>query len=538
MNLSRLLRTVRHLRPIQVLGKLATRLPRNGLDGRPAPPLRPVVSPWPLSSWGDQEWLDGTQRRLLGRTVALVAGDRWQAAAEPLLWRYHLHYHDHLAADLDAPAVAAAQEHLRDWLETVPAGASPAWDPYPLSRRILNWLVWQRRGHALDADHLASLAVQVRWLRARLERHVSANHLLVNAIALTGAGTLFGGPEGETWWREGMQLLRQEVTTQFLPDGGHYERSAHYHALILADLLRLLALARGAGLDDDGVIAARLPTAFAWLAAMTHGDDRVALFNDAVLSGAPPPSVLRCWARALAGPSSDATGTVRDLAASGYVRVDLGPATVWLDRAPIAPAHQPGHAHADTLTWECDLDGRRLVVDCGVSEYGAGPERLRQRGTAAHNTVVVDGQDSSEVWAGFRVGRRARILTSGQEPPHRWWAAHDGYRHLPGRPIHQRTWECHDGRLVIVDHLTGGGCHAIETGLLLHPQVEVGAITAGRVVCRLGDRPVTIILPAELAWSCEAATWHPDFNTVIPTSRLVGRGVIRLPSQWAVTLQW
>ena len=47
-------------------------------------------------------------------------------------------------------------------------------------------------------------------------------------------------------------------------------------------------------------------------------------------------------------------------------------------------------------------------MNSGTSEYGLGEERQRQRGTAAHNTVVIDGENSSEVWAGFRVARRAR----------------------------------------------------------------------------------------------------------------------------------
>ena len=46
--------------------------------------------------------------------------------------------------------------------------------------------------------------------------------------------------------------------------------------------------------------------------------------------------------------------------------------------------------------------------DSGTSTYERDSERLRQRGTAAHNTVQLGGVDSSEVWSGFRVGRRAR----------------------------------------------------------------------------------------------------------------------------------
>ena len=89
-----------------------------------------------------------------------------------------------------------------------------------------------------------------------------------------------------------------------------------------------------------------------------------------------------------------------------------------LDVAPVGPDYLPGHAHADTLSFELSLFGQRVLVNSGTSQYEAGPERSRQRGTAAHNTVIVDGHDSSEVWAGFRVARRASSRGPA-DPPRR-----------------------------------------------------------------------------------------------------------------------
>ena len=537
MNIPRLWRTVRHLHLVQFLRKLTTRWPRGGPDLRPSPPVRSAVIPWHLTAWGEREWLDDTRRHILGRLVTVPADNCWQAPSEPLLWQYHLHYHDHLAAELNPTEVTCAQHLLADWCANVPVGSAPAWDPYPLSRRLLNWVVWHRRGHASDTEHITLVAVQARWLRGRLERHVSANHLLVNAIALAAAGSLVGGAEGDSWLAEGMTLVRSECAVQILADGGHYERSAHYHALVLADLLRLHACWACAGLNIDQTVAAVIPRMLTWLSAMTHADDRVALFNDAVLSGAPPLSVLRGWAQALGIIVPTSGGVAHDLADSGYVRVDAGPASLWLDRAPIAPAHQPGHAHADTLTWEFDLDGRRIVVDSGVSEYGNGAERLRQRGTAAHNTVVVDGQNSSEVWSGFRIGRRARIVESGQESPGRWWAAHDGYRFLSGQPVHHRTWEFAPDSLLIVDRLDGQGTHTVDVALLLHPEVTIEAVGTGFQL-RCGDRCCTIDGSSSLTWTIESATWNPDFNQVQPTHCLRGTGGLTLPATWSTTLRW
>jgi hypothetical protein len=93
-----------------------------------------------------------------------------------------------------------------------------------------------------------------------------------------------------------------------------------------------------------------------------------------------------------------------------------------------------------------------------VSSYQIDSDRTETRATRSHNTVEVDGHDSCEVWAAFRVGRRctARLLEHGQTSDESWAAAeHDGYRWLPGSPVHTRRLGLRSGRLVIADAIPG-----------------------------------------------------------------------------------
>ena len=63
--------------------------------------------------------------------------------------------------------------------------------------------------------------------------------------------------------------------------------------------------------------------------------------------------------------------------------------------------------------------------------YGIGSERTRQRGTLAHATVVIDNENSSEVWSGFRVARRAKVFKVKnliQDKKTYLSASHDGYK--------------------------------------------------------------------------------------------------------------
>src|SRR5690606_31821478 len=122
------------------------------------------------------------------------------------------------------------------------------------------------------------------------------------------------------------------------------------------------------------------------------------------------------------------------LSSSGYYRAQTASAVAVFDAGPLGPDYLPAHGHADTLTFELSLNGQRVVVDSGVSTYETGPQRDRERSTAAHNTVTIDGENSSEVWASFRVGRRASVFdvrTAEGEDDIVVSATHDGYRSLP-----------------------------------------------------------------------------------------------------------
>jgi uncharacterized heparinase superfamily protein len=181
-----------------------------------------------------------------------------------------------------------------------------------------------------------------------------------------------------------------------------------------------------------------------WMRGMTHPDGGIGFFNDSAFGVAPSFSDLDGYAQrlGLTVPGVDSQGLAH-LADSGFIRVSQGGAVALLDVGEIGPDYLPGHAHADTLSFELSLFGYRCIVNSGISCYGDGAERLRQRGTAAHSTVEIDGENSSEVWGGFRVARRARPFgLSAEQADEAILVAcsHDGYKRLKGKPVHTRRW--------------------------------------------------------------------------------------------------
>ena len=466
----------------------------------------------------------------------------WNALDLDKLWLYSLHYFDDLNA-IDAGDRRVWHEALiQRWIVENPPAGGNGWEPYPLSLRIVNWIKWALAGNSLNAEAVHSLAVQTRQLRRRLEFHLLGNHLFENAKALVFAGLFFTGEEAQEWLKTGRRLLDEQIREQVLADGGHFELSPMYHGLILEGLLDLTNLYHAFQLDPPDAWRDAIARMLDWLRVMCHPDGGIAFFNDTTLGVAPGLGELERYAASL-GVAHELNGAgSRLLEASGYARLERGDAVVLADVAAIGPDYLPGHAHADSLSFELSLHGQRILVNSGTSVYGVGPERLRQRGTAAHNTVRLDGVDSSEVWSGFRVARRARVMVErfdAQSGPV-LEAVHDGYRRLDGRPVHRRLWMMGAHELEVGDAVDGGGNHLVEVYFHFHPDMRLEPAGPTAFSIRRNDGSLMLDLYADnkMLWQVEPGFWHPGFGVSEANVCLRGAYQGPLPVHLLTRLVW
>lgn len=408
----------------------------------------------------------------------------WRCADLPKLWRYNLHYFDYLKEE--GRPLTEQSAVISHWIAHNPPGAQDAWEPYTLSLRVVNWITFfLRTRDPLPAEWLYSLYAQVLWLEDDLEDHLLANHYLKNGVALFVAGLYFEGGDAERWLALGRRILSAELEEQFLADGGHYERSPMYHAISLLDYLDVLNFMQnsraGLSFQEEPHIVSRMRDALAFLDDICLPDGDIPLFNDAAIGIAPPPADILAYGQRLTGyarKSIDAGVKTIQKPQTGYYVIREGSDMMIIDCGPVGPDYQPGHAHADTLSFELAVDGRRVIVDSGVYDYEPGPRRQYARSTNAHNTLSIDGLDQSETWGVFRVARRAyplyaRLTQPGAQPV-KFEGAHDGYRRLNGHLTHSRTvdYDTH-GRWQVQDTVEGTGEHTIESRLHVHPDLLV-----------------------------------------------------------------
>lgn len=515
--------TVRHLRAEQIVHRIWFRLHRPEPDLRKPPPLRAATGPWVLPA-RRRPSMTGPFDFLFLNEAGSLATVGWDGGDLEKLWRYNQHYFDDLNA-IEAESRREWHKALIDrWITDNAPAYGTAWEPYPTSLRIVNWVKWAMAGNSLPATFPQSLAIQARWLSQRLERHLLGNHLFANAKALIFAAALLDGAEGDTWHELGTWILCRELPRQILQDGGHFELSTMYHALAFEDILDLINILRASNRGQDllTLCEKQVSAMQDWLVTMTHPDGEIAFFNDAAIGIAPSPAELLSYAKRLGFAEPCAIGD-KWLEQSGYARVMRGDAVLLADLARVGPSYLPGHAHADSLSFELSLGMHRVLVNSGTSLYGLSEERLRQRGTAAHNCVVVEGLNSSDVWSGFRVGRRANILLPQVRIAHDRAiirAGHDGYRSLMGKPRHWRSWSMDQRSLTVEDHITNPNLNSIAW-FHLHPdaQMEFTGPQNGVITLPNGRRLTWVATGGNCRLISDS--WHPEFGIIRPARSLL-----------------
>ena len=533
MSLTLYYHTLRHLRPSQFVRRAWFALRRPRPDTSPAPRRRQIpAAVFPLPPLREGSLIEENVFRFLNVERPLPEATGWHDPGADRLWLYNLHYFDDLNAAGRGRRRAWHERLVARWITENPPGFGAGWEPYPLSLRIVNWIKWACSGFSLSDAAVHSLAVQARYLRRRLEYHLLGNHLLANAKALVFAGLFFDGDESSEWLAAGLGILDREITEQVLADGGHFERSPMYHSIVLEDVLDLLAMGRvfpsvvpPRTFERWTDVAGRM---FTWLAAMCHPDGNIAFFNDSAFGIALTPSQLSACARALGLTiSAPPDEEILRLEPSGYVRIRRDRLQILFDAAPVGADYIPGHAHADTLSFELSLGTVRVLTNSGISTYTFGPRRAWQRSTAAHNAVEVDGEDSSEVWSAFRVARRARpfdLAVERSESALRVACSHDGYRRLKGEPVHRRSIELRERVLRVSDSISGTGNHQAAGHFHFHPGTRVQETTAGDWM---------IFLPQGTQWRLvgrnglqltrEEGEYSPEFGKSIVRPVLVWR---------------
>lgn len=482
-NISRFYHTVKHLKPKQIAYRLYYKLPKVKINQHisaiqfrsPAQQFSPFIK---KNHNDNLTFLNKTEK---------YSDTIWNDQSIEKLWLYNLHYFDYLSL--------TTSRYIHRWLENNPINQGVGWEAYPLSLRIVNWIKYSLNGGEFSKEAINSLYLQSRALTKKIEHHILGNHIFENYKALCFVGLFFDGAEADSWFNTGFKGLKKEIKEQILEDGGHFELSPMYHSIILEDMLDIVNVFRTYGKRVPEAWLEKINKMRYWLEVMCHPDGEISFFNDATFGIAPSKQALNDYSLRLGLPHiSHPEKEIIHLKDSGYVRINKDDLYLLIDVGRVGPSYQPGHAHADTLSYEVSYQSKRVVVNSGIDRYGLSDERLYQRSTQAHNATVVDEKNSSDVWSGFRVGKRALpkdliIDQSGISIT----CSHTGYKHLM-----TRKFTIQNNEIKVEDSCIG------ELASYIH-------------LCP----DASIHLESENEYKVQDDQWFPAFGISIPSKQLV-----------------
>ncbi len=336
-----------------------------------------------------------------------------------------------------------ALRQLESWLDANPFLRGINWaSALEVAFRALSWTwLWLLAGDLFPAPlsprFQTALYRHGCFLEHNLSVYFSPNtHLLGEAVALHALGALFPTwPRASQWRATGGRVVREEMQHQVRPDGSHFEQSAYYHVYALDLFLLHRALAGAAagdaydkrlqamaeylhalegpsgilpylGDDDGGRVfhpygerprfgRATLATCAAlycrpeWAGGVEDRDCQAAWWLGAPAS-APPAALSR---------APEASQLFRD---AGIAVMAAGDRQIVIKAGPFGEG-SGGHSHSDVLSLVARIGPREVLIDPGTYTYIADPEeRNHYRGSAAHNTLRIDGRDQALPAGPFR----------------------------------------------------------------------------------------------------------------------------------------
>lgn len=436
----------------------------------------------------------------------------WSFRDFGMLWTFNLNYFDWL----HQPGMSKNEglKTLSHYFATS-SNNSIILHPYPTSLRIINTAKFICKWQIKEDWIYNEMASDLKFVSRRLEYHLLANHLLENAFALYIGGLITCTNK---LVHKGKKLLERELKIQILGDGMHFERSPMYHMIILERLLDALNFANAYN-EELSSLLKFYSIRMTRLVLNWKSLDRIPMMQDSTYDISLSVQVLLNYSKSLL--DKEYPTSPIDLKESGYRMLGNGTFIVFANVGNIGPSYQPGHSHADELNFELFHKGRPIIVDSGISTYNKNDRRQLERSTRNHNCLCLNNKNTSDVWSGFRVGRRAKVkFLDGNQG---FQAEHDGYKPL----IIKRIWNFTKQSINIEDEIlyqsksTSNSSNLEAIGRFhINPDLVVEQQT--ETIFKIGDK---IILELKSS-SCQEKIWIKEFNYSLGLNKLVMGQVI------------
>lgn len=497
-----------------------------------------------------------------------------------------------------------ARQYVEDWIERNPVGYGVNWMvAMEAALRAVSVLLLVDLLSPMAPEEKAweemvarSMWQHLLFIEGHLEFSylVRGNHYLSNLLGLYALSVFLDGPGMEARRERYRRLLQREILFQTYADGGDYEASSGYHMLVTQMFLSAYWLMRAEGAVPAQSFVERLRKMFEWMEALADSqgrlphvgdcdDGRVEFLHDDLMQMAWLPLEKRdslrvrhflrlgkamlderaCgaadgpWyglepdccdhARTPALPARMRQVVLRD---SGIAVAGCGNNDLVFLAVPNGIGGKGTHTHNDKLSVILRLAGEEVLCDPGTGCYTRdGAMRDRFRSTAAHNTVMIDGNEQNRI-----PNARMNFFSLGNDVQMSKIKAEMGVTAcrleaaLLGQAckgvVHTRIVEWTGVNSVQVeDRFSGNGLHQLQSTFQVAPGWKISGVReeAGRACCDLeGSCRVSLTFSADGAlrvWQEDSAiSWI--YGTIVASTSIRIDIKAQLPASLYTNLRW
>lgn len=415
------------------------------------------------------------------------------------------------------------------------------------------------------------------------------NHLVGEAAGAFVASICFFGMEGMgKVRRKAYDILCREIIHQHYSDGVNKEQAVHYQIFCFEFFLISALLGRANGIDFPKEYWEMLEKSASFISAVTNEDLSIKQIGDSddgkviVLSEGQyeeahsilaTSSVLfdridfaekakvfdekSFWLLGKKGKAdfdnikklSDSKQNPNSFSEGGYYILGSdGPKEVKIifDCGPLGFESIAAHGHADSLSFTLDAYGKEFLIDPGTYTYIADdPFRNYFRSTSAHNTVVIDGQDQSEIAGPFIWKHKARSFIKNFEDNGdivRVTGWHDGYEALDDPVVHERSLSLskEKGSLLVEDIFRCDGSHEVTLNFHFSRSCSITRTSERNYQINNGNKSIELCVDGMLTdtlilgdndtlsgWSSDKYDQKFSIYTLSCCGKITGRSVIK-----------
>lgn len=387
---------------------------------------------------------------------------------------------------------------ITNWIDENPLMHSVNWTcSMDVAIRAVNWMyaLWLINESGAITDFFIKKLVRSLYqhgffIRNNLERNIpySNNHYAADLAGLLYISSLFQTYAfGRRWKRFASQEYYNEVITQILPSGAHYERSISYHRLMIEIFVSCYYLLKREGIRIPLAVEEKLSLMyrFAYNYIKPNGFAPLIEDND---DGRFLPFVKRDFREQayLLEENSIENVLIRGgeqsipyekkeniYADAGHWIKRFSDAYLFFtnggqSRFPTTATEVSTHTHNDLCSYELALGEDDIIIDPGTYRYVFSTEsytegRNEYRSTKKHNTIMVDDEEQHTLSnTKLFVIRKNAIIDS------------DDTYHTNSGLKHRRTFDCKDSELVVNDYIQKpGNNHQVLSWLHFSPEIKL-----------------------------------------------------------------